>query len=67
MRTIITILLSLIFIVGLAGSDNTKLIINVNGMKDKSCVEKVTKALTSIDGVESVLEYYQNWRIVPQS
>ena len=54
MRTIITILLSLIFIAGLAGGDNTKSIINVNGMKDKSCVEKVTKALNSIDGVESV-------------
>ena len=54
MRTIITILLSLIFIAGFAGSDNTKSIISVNGMKDKSCVEKVTKALNGIDGVESV-------------
>jgi len=54
MRTIITVLLSAIFIAGLAGSENTKSIINVNGMKDKSSVEKVTKALNSIDGVENV-------------
>jgi len=64
MRTLITILLLLIFIAGLVGGDNTKSIINVNGMKDKSCVEKVTKALNSIDGVESVSVILESGQVI---
>ncbi len=54
MRTVIMILLLLIFVLGLAAGEHTKSIINIKGIKDKSCVEKVTKALNGIDGVENV-------------
>ncbi len=55
MRSVITILLLLIFIMGLIADDVTKSVISVRGMKDKSCVEKISKALDDIDGVENVL------------
>jgi copper chaperone CopZ len=54
MRTLIAVLLTFIFVMGLTAGDNTKSIISVKGMKDKLSVEKVTKTLKSIDGVENI-------------
>ena len=54
MRSTIIILLLIVFIMGLFAAEQSKSIITVTGMKDKSCVEKVTKVLKSIDGVENV-------------
>lgn len=54
MRTVTTIVLLLIFSMGILAGEKTKTIMNVEGMKDKTCVEKITKAVNNIDGVENV-------------
>ena len=54
MRGLITFLLIVIITFGLYAVENTKSVITVEGMKDKSCAEKVTKEINKIEGVENV-------------
>ena len=54
MRGLITSLLIIILTLGLYAGEDAKSIINVEGMKDESCVEKITKEINKIDGVEKV-------------
>jgi copper chaperone CopZ len=54
------ILISIIFVTGLTAGEKTKSIIAVMGMKDKSCVEKITNSLADIDGVINVTVNLEN-------
>ena len=54
MRGLIISLLVIILTLGLYAGENTKSIIDVEGLKNKSCVEKVTQEIKKIEGVENV-------------
>jgi len=54
MRGLITSLFIMILALGLYAGEDAKSIIKVEGMNDKSCVEKITKEINKIDGVEKV-------------
>ena len=53
MRSLIFLLL-LVISTGLLAGEHTTTILTVKGMKDKSCTEKISNALTSLNGVENV-------------
>ena len=54
MRVFFTSLLIIILTIGSYAGENNKSIIKVEGMKDISCVEKVTKEINKIEGVKDV-------------
>ena len=54
MRGLITSLLIIILTLGLYAGEKEKSIIDVKGMKDQSCIDKITKEIKKIDGVENV-------------
>jgi len=49
---------------GLTAGENTISIINVRGMKDKDCVEKITDELQKIDGVNKISVKLESGQVI---